>query len=166
MNTIMTISIITAVFNRVTTIGEALDSVTRQSFADIEHIVIDAESTDGTLDEIASHKTLSMRVVSEPDKGIYDALNKGMRMARGQILGIVHSDDYLAHEHVLAMVAEAFTDPAIDAVYGDLDYVAANDCERIVRSWRSGDFHPDKLRRGSSDARFTRPMEAMIPAIA
>ena len=144
----MTISIITAVFNRVDTIGYALDSVLRQSFADIEHLVIDAQSTDGTLDEIARRQHRAMRVVSEPDNGIYDALNKGMRLARGDILGLVHSDDFLADEHVLGKVAQAFADPGIDAVYGDLDYVAADDPERIVRRWRSGSFHPDRLQRG------------------
>lgn len=144
----MTISIITAVFNRAATIGEALDSVTRQSYPDIEHLVIDAQSTDGTLGEIARRQTAAMRIIIEPDHGIYDALNKGMRLASGQILGVVHSDDCLAHEHVLARVAEAFIDPAIDAVYGDLDYVAHDNPERIVRRWRSGAFHPAKLRRG------------------
>lgn len=144
----MTISIITAVFNRAVTIGEALDSVSGQSFTDIEHLVIDAQSTDGTLDEIAHRRTSTMRIISEPDEGIYDALNKGMRLATGQIFGIVHSDDRLAHEHVLSWVAEAFADPAIDAVYGDLDYVAHDNPDRIVRHWRAGAFHPDKLRRG------------------
>lgn len=144
----MTISIITAVFNRAATIGEALDSVRLQSFTDIEHLVIDAQSTDGTLKEIALRQTPAMRIISEPDSGIYDALNKGMRMATGQIFGIVHSDDTLAHEHVLSRVADAFADPAIDAVYGDLDYVAHDNPERIVRRWRSGAFHPNKLRRG------------------
>ena len=144
----LSISIITAVYNRVATIAEALDSVSRQSFADIEHLIIDAQSTDGTLDEIARCRTPAMRVVSEPDQGIYDALNKGMRLSSGNILGVVHSDDALAHEHVLSLVAAAFADPSIDAVYGDLDYVAHDNPERIVRRWRSGTFHHDKLRRG------------------
>ena len=144
----LSISIITAVYNRVATIAEALDSVSRQSFADIEHLVIDAQSTDGTLDEIARCRTPAMRVVSEPDQGIYDALNKGMRLSSGNILGVVHSDDVLAHKHVLSLVAAAFADPSIDAVYGDLDYVAHDNPERIVRRWRSGTFHHDKLRRG------------------
>jgi glycosyltransferase len=89
-----------------------------------------------------------MRLVSEPDGGIYHALNKGMALASGDIIGLVHSDDFLAHEEVLARVAAAFADPAIDAVYGDLDYVAADDPTRVVRRWRSGAFDPGKLRRG------------------
>lgn len=144
----MTITIITAVFNRVATIGQALDTVRRQTFADTEHLVIDAQSTDGTLDEIARLSTPAVRLISEPDAGIYDALNKGVRLARGDILGVVHSDDFFAHDRVLERVARAFSDPAIDAVYGDLDYVAADNPGRIIRHWRAGAFTPGKLRRG------------------
>ena len=144
----MQISIITAVINREGTIGEALESVSRQSHPDIEHIVIDGQSSDGTIDEIARRMRPSMQFISEPDNGIYDALNKGMRMARGEIIGIVHSDDYLAHDDVLAKVALAFADPGVDAVYGDLDYVEAEDTTRVIRRWRAGEFHSDKLRRG------------------
>jgi glycosyltransferase involved in cell wall biosynthesis len=144
----MTISIITAVFNRVSTIGDAINSVQSQTFDDIEHLVIDSKSTDGTLEEINRHRTPGICLISEPDSGIYDALNKGMSRARGDILGVVHSDDFLAHDRVLERVAKAFTDPAIDAVYGDLDYVAADNPDRIVRHWRAGTFMPNKLRRG------------------
>ena len=144
----MMITIITAVYNRASTIGEALDSVARQTYADVEHIVIDGQSNDGTLEEIARHQHPAMRVISEPDEGIYDALNKGMRFARGDIIGLVHSDDYLSHDQVLTKVAAAFADPAIDAVYGDLDYVSADNSSRIVRQWRSGEYHPRRLRRG------------------
>jgi glycosyltransferase involved in cell wall biosynthesis len=144
----VTISIITAAFNRVGTIGQAMGSVQHQTFTDIEHIIIDAQSTDGTLEKINRRRTSAVRLISEPDGGIYDALNKGMRMARGNILGVVHSDDFLAHNNVLERVAEAFTDPTIDAVYGDLDYVAADDTDRVVRHWRAGAFTPKKLSRG------------------
>jgi glycosyltransferase involved in cell wall biosynthesis len=144
----MTISIITAVFNRASTIGDALEGVRRQTFADVEHLVIDAKSTDGTLEEIGRHHTPKVRLISEPDKGIYDALNKGMLMARGDILGVVHSDDFLAHDRVLERVAEAFADPTIDAAYGDLDYVSAENPDRIIRHWQAGAFMPRKLRLG------------------
>lgn len=144
----MIVSMITVVFNREKTIGQALTAVQRQTYAEIEHLVIDGQSTDGTLEEIRRHRTPSLRLVSEPDQGIYDALNKGMRLARGEILGVVHSDDFLAHDRVVERVAEAFADPAIDAVYGDLDYVAAADPTRVVRHWRAGPFSPQKLRRG------------------
>jgi glycosyltransferase involved in cell wall biosynthesis len=144
----MSISMITAVFNRVATIGSALDSIKRQTCADVEHVIVDAQSTDGTLDEINRRRTSAIRLASEPDDGIYDALNKGMRMARGNIFGIVHSDDFLAHDRVLERVTEAFADPAIDAVYGDLDYVSSDNPDRIIRRWRAGTFKPRKLRLG------------------
>jgi glycosyltransferase involved in cell wall biosynthesis len=144
----MTISIITAVFNRADTIGRALASVQTQTFADTEHLIIDAQSTDGTLDTIRRQQTPAVRLISEPDGGIYDALNKGMRLARGEIIGLVHSDDFLAHARVLERVAQAFSDPSVDAVYGDLDYVAADNSERIIRHWRAGSFKPQKLRWG------------------
>jgi glycosyltransferase involved in cell wall biosynthesis len=144
----MTISLITAVFNRVGSIGHAIDTVQGQTFADIEHLIIDGQSTDGTLEEISRRKTPTLRLISEPDRGIYDALNKGIDLARGEILGIVHSDDFLAHERVLERVAKAFEDPEIDAVYGDLDYVAADNPDRIVRHWRAGVFKPGNLSWG------------------
>lgn len=144
----MTISIITAVFNRAASIGHAIETVQRQTFADIEHLIIDGQSTDGTLEEVSRRTTPSLRLISEPDSGIYDALNKGINLARGDILGLMHSDDFLAHDRVLERVAKAFEDPAIDAVYGDLDYVAADNPNRIIRHWRAGAFKPNNLRRG------------------
>lgn len=144
----MTISIVTAVLNRVDTIGQALDTVRGQTFIDIEHLIIDAQSTDGTLAEIEQRRTPILRVISEPDEGIYDALNKGMFLARGDIFGVVHSDDFLAHDRVLELVADAFHDPEVDAVYGDLDYVAADNPDKIVRHWHAGNFSPEKLRCG------------------
>lgn len=144
----MTISLITAVYNRVATIGQALDSVAQQTYSNIEHVIVDGGSTDGTLGVIAQRQTPAMRVISEPDEGIYDALNKGMRLARGEIIGLVHSDDFLANDAVIAAVSQAFAVPGIDAVYGDLDYVAADDPAHVVRRWRAGRFSPASLRRG------------------
>ena len=144
----MKISIITVVYNRADTIGDAIDSVSRQTRLGIEHLVIDGMSTDGTLAQIEARQNLNLRIISEPDDGIYDALNKGIHISTGEIIGIVHSDDFLAHDRVLALVAEAFTDPAVDAVYGDLDYVSADDTTQIIRRWRPGRFHPRRLKRG------------------
>lgn len=142
------ISIITAVYNREHTIGQAIDSVARQTHPDLEHLIIDGASTDGTLAAVSRHGHARMQVHSGPDSGIYDALNKGMALAGGEVLGLVHSDDFLAHDRVLAQVARAFADPAVDAVYGDLDYVAAHDAARIVRHWKSGSYHRGKLGWG------------------
>jgi len=144
----MKISIITAVYNREATVAEAIASVARQSYPGIEHLIIDGASSDGTLAAIEPFNRPTMRVVSEPDKGIYDALNKGLAMATGEIAGLVHSDDFLAHERVIEQVMAAFADPAVDAVYGDLDYVSAANPETVVRRWKAGAFSPAMLRRG------------------
>ena len=144
----LTISIITAVFNREATIGHAIETVACQTHADVEHIVVDGASSDNTLPEIHCRRHSGLRVVSEPDKGIYDALNKGIALSTGEILGLMHSDDYFADDRVLSKVADAFADTSIDAVYGDLHYVTASDDGRIVRNWRSGGYDHAKLRRG------------------
>ena len=144
----MKITIITAVFNRVETIAGAIESVAAQSYPDIEHLIIDGDSTDGTLDAIKTLQRSVMRVVSEPDKGIYDALNKGFALASGEVIGLVHSDDFLAHDRVIERVMAAFADPDVNAVYGDLDYVSAANPATIVRRWKAGTFSPAKLRWG------------------
>lgn len=144
----MKISIITAVFNRAGTIGQAVRSVSGQCHPDVEHLIIDGASTDGTLEEVERHRTPHIRVISEADSGIYDALNKGIAMATGEVIGLMHSDDFFADATVLKKVAAAFQDDAVDAVYGDLDYVSASEPGRVIRRWRSGEFSAARLRRG------------------
>lgn len=144
----MKLSIITAVYNREATVGQAISSVAAQSYRDVEHLIIDGASTDGTLDAVQSLARPGMRVISEPDRGIYDALNKGIQAATGDVVGLVHSDDFFAHDRVLENVAIAFRRTGADAVYGDLDYVAAADTNKIIRHWRSGEFAPHRLARG------------------
>lgn len=144
----MKISVITAVRNRVATVGEALDSVHSQSWPDVEHVVIDGVSTDGTLEILETRRRELAVLVSERDSGIYDALNKGLKLATGDVIGLMHSDDIYADEHVLADIAAAFADPEIDAVYGDLDYVAHNDTSRVIRRWRSGEYSRVRLAEG------------------
>lgn len=144
----MNITIITAVYNRAETIGQALESVAAQDYRDVEHIVIDGASTDGTLVEIKNRARPGMRVISEPDEGIYDALNKGIAAATGDVVGLMHSDDFFAYSDVLSDVAHSFEDTGADAVYGDLDYVSASDPGKIIRSWKSGAFSRRKIARG------------------
>ncbi|MBO6526343.1 glycosyltransferase family 2 protein [Erythrobacter sp.] len=144
----MRISVVTAVFNRAGTIAEAMESVQRQTYQSVEHIIQDGGSSDGTLDEIARLSNDASQVVSERDFGIYDAINRGIIRATGDVVGLMHSDDFFANENILAKVAYAFIDPTIDGVYGDLQYVAANDPMRIVRHWRSGQYEPAFLKRG------------------
>lgn len=142
------ISIITATLRCAETLSDCLSSVNGQTHPVREHIVIDGGSRDGTLDVLHSHRDRLAVMVSELDLGIYDALNKGIRLATGEVVGFLHGDDAYADEAVLARVAEVFTDPAVDAVYGDLVYVGKQDTSRVVRYWRSGVFHPTRLRQG------------------
>lgn len=144
----MKITIITAVLNRESTIGHAIRSVIGQSYHDIELIIMDGRSTDGTLDVVRGFDDPRIRIFSERDHGIYDALNRGISRATGDIIGVVHSDDFLAHDNVISAIAKAFNNSEIDAVYGDLDYVSALDPEKVVRSWRSGRFTRSKLTWG------------------
>jgi glycosyltransferase len=143
----MKISVVTATFNSEKTIAHALSTLASQTWADIEHIVIDGGSRDDTLAIVAQCATRVEKVVSEPDRGIYDALNKGIRLASGDVLGFLHSDDEYAGPDVLSSVAKEFADPAVQAVYGDLDYLDAGGT-RVVRHWRAGPFAPAKLARG------------------
>ena len=144
----MKISVITASFNRVDTIAQALASVQGQTWKQVEHIVIDGASTDGTLAVIEAQRDRLAALLSEPDNGIYDALNKGFALSSGDVVGLMHSDDFYADERVLERVALAFADPAVDGVYGDLDYVAKADPPRIIRRWRSGTYQRSRLAYG------------------
>lgn len=139
---------ITAVFNRADTVAEALASVHSQSWPAVEHIVIDGGSTDGSMPLLQAHRAQLAALVSEPDKGIYDALNKGIRCATGDVVGFLHADDLYEAPESLAQVAAAFADPAVDAVYGDLVYVRHSDTAQVVRYWRAGPFVAGCLARG------------------
>jgi glycosyltransferase involved in cell wall biosynthesis len=142
------ISVITAVYNRVDSIEQAMQSVQAQSWSNIEHVIIDGVSTDGTMQVLQPYLNSKTICVSEPDDGIYDALNRGFARATGDVIGLMHSDDFFADDRVLGWVATAFADPGVDGVYGDLDYVSKDDASRIVRRWRSGEYSSAKLARG------------------
>jgi len=144
----MKISIITAVFNNQETISEAIESVLSQTYDDIEYIVIDGASTDGTVEIIKQYAGRITRFVSEPDNGIYDALNKGIALATGDVIGFLHSDDLYQHDKVIEMVAAVFKKYQVDSVYGDLNYVSKDDTDKVIRYWESGQFSLKKLRRG------------------
>jgi len=144
----MKISVITAVYNKRDTIAAALDSVLAQSHGDVELVVIDGGSTDGTLEVLRGYGDRIAVLVSEPDRGIYDALNKGLRLAGGDAVGFLHSDDVFADADALARIAEAFADAGVGAVYGDLVYVRRDDTRQVVRYWKAGAFSPERLRRG------------------
>jgi glycosyltransferase len=142
------VSVVTAVFNNRATIAEALDSALAQTGAEYELVVIDGASTDGTVDVLRTYADRLAVLVSERDSGIYDALNKGVAKARGDVVGFLHSDDLFADASVLARVARAFEDPAVDAVYGDLLYVRKDDPSQVVRYWRAGEYSRTRLGWG------------------
>lgn len=144
----MKISVITAVYNRADTIGGAIKSIRSQSYSNFEHVIQDGGSSDGTLEVVQNEADDCAAIVSEKDAGIYDAINRGIQRATGDVIGLMHSDDFFADADVLSKVAEAFGESTIDGVYGDLQYVAANDPSRIVRHWRSGQYDPALLKRG------------------
>ena len=142
------VSIITVVFENKRFIVDAINSVLSQSYENIEYIVVDGDSKDGSLDVIKSYGSKIHTVISEPDEGTYDALNKGIQLASGDIIGFLHSDDFYAHSEVIASIVEQFKNPIIDAVYADLDYVSLNDKHKIVRKWRSGAYYPNRFYNG------------------
>lgn len=144
----MKLSILTATYNRVETVQHAIDSLQSQTHQDYEHIVQDGGSTDGTLERIKQSSDQRTHLVSERDDGIYDALNRALARATGEAVGLLHSDDFLASPTVLEVVARAFEDTRVDAVYGDLHYVSKTDTSRIVRNWRSGQFTRKSLKQG------------------
>jgi glycosyltransferase len=144
----MKVSIITAVFNRRDTIEDALDAVSRQDYAGIEHIVVDGASQDGTVEVLERRRSGIAVLVSERDDGIYDALNKGIGLATGDVIGFLHADDLFADVRVVSRVAAAFADPSVEAVYGDLDYVSRIDAQRVIRRWRAGTYSPRRLAWG------------------
>ena len=142
------ISVVTAVYNRQQTVGQAIDSVLSQSHPLVESVVIDGSSTDSTLAVLAPYRPRLGVLVSEPDQGIYDALNKGIRHATGEVVGFLHADDIFENNEVLAKVAAAFEDPSIDAVYGDLVYVRQDNISNVIRYWKSGLFDQADLAKG------------------
>ncbi len=143
----MKISVITVAYNGEKTIADTLDAVAIQTHTDVEHLVIDGASQDGTVEIVRSHANPKIRLLSEPDKGIYDAMNKGLALACGEIVGFLNSDDFYADSTVLAKIASAFQDPAVDACYADLVYVT-QDNSRVVRYWKSKPFIKGDFAKG------------------
>lgn len=141
-----TISIITATFNAASTVSDCLASVACQTHV-CEHIVIDGASTDNTL-EVVRNVSPSIRILSEPDHGIYDAMNKGICLANGDIVGILNADDFYVDKHVLEKVANIFMDKKVDAMFADLVYVNPDNLEKVVRYYRADNFNPNKFAYG------------------
>ncbi|MDD5091837.1 MAG: glycosyltransferase family 2 protein [Candidatus Wallbacteria bacterium] len=143
----MKISIITVVLNNEATIEDSIKSVACQTFQDIEHIVVDGGSKDRTLGIISRHRDKISVLLSEPDMGMYDALNKGIRLASGDVIGVLNSDDVFSSDTVLERVMRVFTGGSCDAVYGDLVFVN-RDLSRIIRCWKAGTFSANSFGLG------------------
>ena len=147
----MKVSIITICYNRANTIGEAIASVLNQDYPDIEYIIVDGASTDGTVERIreaiAGHEKC-VKYVSESDGGLYDALNKGVRMATGDIVGVCHSDDVLFTPHIISHVVERFTSSHYDFLYADGQFVDSENSNKVIRRWIGGRYSKWKVRHG------------------
>jgi hypothetical protein len=146
----MKVSIIVATYNSEHGINFCLDSILSQDYKDIECLIIDGNSKDRTLDIVSEIQINNpfVKLFSEPDKGIYDALNKGVSLATGDIIGFVHSDDFLASTNVISEIVSKLLRDNLDGVYGNLQYVAKENINKIVRLWRSNDFSPNLLSKG------------------
>lgn len=144
----MKISIITVAFNSAKTIARTLESVASQSYGNIEHIVIDGGSTDGSLDIIKRLQGQGSRLLSESDKGIYDAMNKGVRLATGDVIGFLNSDDWFADRGVVQRIAQAIARESLDAVFADVQFVDMRNPDVVIRRYKSERFQPDSIGSG------------------
>jgi len=139
-------SIITPSLNSADVIGDCLNSVAEQGCS-VEHLVVDGESTDGTL-KIIEGSGANVRILPEPPNGIYAAVNAGIRASTGDIIGVLHADDFYANPNILEKVAKAFENPAIDACYGDLCYVRRFEPAQVVRYWQAGEYQSGRFLNG------------------
>lgn len=148
----MTISIITVALNVRSTVEDTITSVLGQTYKNIEYVIIDGGSTDGTLDIINKYKSKIHKFISKPDKGVYDGMNKGILAASGDIVGFLNADDVFYDKNVIQKVASVFTNAEVDCVYGNLVYVSRKNSERITRIWRSRDFSDGLFERSWTPA--------------
>lgn len=145
----MKISIITATFNSAEKIDLCLNSIVSQTYTNFEHIIIDGNSSDNTIEKIKNYPYKPFKIISEEDNGIYEALNKGIKYANGEIIGFLHSDDFFANNEVLQNIAETFkNNKNIDAVYGDLEYISQKNISKTIRKWKSSPFKLNLLKNG------------------
>jgi glycosyltransferase involved in cell wall biosynthesis len=142
------ISIITIAYNSAETIEATIQSVISQDYTDVEYIIIDGASKDATMDVVDRYRDQIAVVVSEPDQGIYDAMNKGVARATGEIVGILNSDDFYADNTVLSNVVARFNESGAEAVYADLVYVERDNPDKVIRYWKSKPYKPGMFRKG------------------
>ena len=138
----MKISVITVCYNSAATIRDTVESVVAQDYPDVEYIIVDGGSSDHTLNILRAYETQITKLISEPDRGIYDAMNKGLKLATGDIIGFINADDFYNSKQSLSLIAQAVQAEDIEACYGDLSYISRHNSANIVRYWRSSDFKP------------------------
>mgnify|MGYP002621800410 CR=1 FL=1 len=144
----MKLTVVTVCLNAQNTIAEAVESVRCQTWREVEHIVVDGASSDGTLAVLERYRSSFARLISEPDRGLYDAMNKGIAAASGDYLGFLNADDVYHHDRALEAVAEALSESDVEAAHADLIYVKRSDPQRVLRYWRSKAFTPGMFEAG------------------
>ena len=144
----MKVSIITSCFNRAATIRDAIESVLAQDYNAIEFIVVDGASTDGSLEIIREYEGRISTIISEPDHGMYEAINKGIRVATGDVIGLLHSDDFFYDNGVISRIVEHMKTTRADFLYGDGLFVNPDNTDKVVRNWIGGDYRLWKVRHG------------------
>ncbi|MDD5458737.1 MAG: glycosyltransferase family 2 protein [Phycisphaerae bacterium] len=144
----MNVSIITVVFNAAGTIEDCIKSIHSQTYPDIEHIIIDGGSTDETIDIINHYRDKISKIVSEKDNGVYDAMNKGIKLATGSVIGFLNADDIYAADNIISEVTAFMYEGCFDAVYGDLAYIDRRNTDNIVRYWQPGEYKKGSFFHG------------------
>jgi glycosyltransferase involved in cell wall biosynthesis len=142
------VSIITVTYNSESTVEETILSVISQTYASIEYIIVDGKSTDKTLEIIEKYRNKISKFISEKDNGLYDAINKGINLATGDVIAILHSDDFYINTEVIRKYADTFLENSCDAVYSDLYYVDKNNTDKIIRKWKSGAYKANSFING------------------
>lgn len=144
----MRVSIITASYNRVSTIRDTIESVLEQDYPDIEYIIVDGASNDGTLDVINEYHPRISTIISEPDSGMYEAINKGISISTGDVVGLLHSDDILYAKDTITRIVERIQTTGADFLYGDGLFVDAENTNKVIRNWIAGNYRLWKVRHG------------------
>ena len=145
----MKVSIITASLNNFKFINDAVNSIIKQDYSNIEHIIIDGFSKDGSLETLRDYesKNHKVKLILKKNHGVYDALNEGLRFASGEIICFVHSDDFLSSNTIISEIVSIFENTNCEGVYGDLNYVKSNNVSKIVRSWKSKKYYPEMIKK-------------------
>ncbi|MFT4778446.1 MAG: glycosyltransferase involved in cell wall biosynthesis [Flavobacteriales bacterium] len=144
----MKVSIITIAYNSAETIRDTIKSVLAQDYPNLEYIVVDGGSKDNTMEIVNAHKQGISKVISEPDKGIYDAMNKGVKLASGDVIGILNSDDFYSDNCVISDIVAKFAESNADAIYADLTYVDRNNTDKVIRYWKAGSYKTGQFLKG------------------